>query len=154
MSNRTKVLWGHRMMDSEIDTLLTEQGVGTLSMAGEERAYSIPMSFGYDAPEKLYFLFAGHSEEGNKVAYAEQTDTASFVVFDVESPSTWRSVVVEGSLSRITPPEWDTAREAMADNAYQGELIAGVDRQEDPRVWVLDVAQRTGRALEHDGSTQ
>jgi len=136
------------MPESEIDQLLTERGIGVLSMASGGTPYGIPLSFGYDGEDRLYFLLVGHSETGRKVRYAEAADEASFLVFDVESDSRWRSAIVRGPLSRITPSAWDAARESMADNAYRPDLLTDVDVRSDPRVWVLEAEQRSGRAME------
>ena len=111
--------------------------------------YGIPLSFGYDG-DRLYFLFVGHSEAWKKVTYAEQSETASFLVFEVEADGQWRSVIVEGPLERVTPDEWDAAREAMADNAYRPDLLTDADPTENPRVWVLDAREKSGRAVGAD----
>ncbi|WP_318567554.1 pyridoxamine 5'-phosphate oxidase family protein [Salinigranum marinum] len=148
MSPDASVLQGHMMPESEIDQLLTERGIGVLSMANGGVPYGIPLSFGYDGEDRLYFLLVGHSETGRKVRYAEEADEASFLVFDVESDSRWRSAIVRGPLSRITPSAWDAARESMADNAYRPDLLTDVDVRSDPRVWVLEAEQRSGRAME------
>jgi hypothetical protein len=135
------------MDGAEIDSLLTERGVGVLSLANDGVPYGIPLSFGYDGGDRLYFLFAGHSEEGRKVRYAEGSATASFLVLDIPSDHEWRSVIVRGPVHRIDPGEWERAREAMAENAYRPDLLTDVDVQDDPRVWVLEAADRSGRAM-------
>jgi nitroimidazol reductase NimA-like FMN-containing flavoprotein (pyridoxamine 5'-phosphate oxidase superfamily) len=137
------------MDEQKIESYLADQGVGVLSMAAGDAAYGIPLSFGYDGG-RLYFVFAGHSEEWRKVSYAERTETATFLAFDVEPDGAWHSVVVEGRLGRITPDEWDRAREAMADNAYRPDLLTDVNVQENPRVWALEAAEMTGRTVEAD----
>jgi nitroimidazol reductase NimA-like FMN-containing flavoprotein (pyridoxamine 5'-phosphate oxidase superfamily) len=149
MSPGANALQGHAMPEPAVDQLLRERGIGVLSLANGGVPYGIPLSFGYDGDrDRVYFLFAGHSEEGRKVRYAEASDEASLLVFEVESDGGWRSVVVRGSLTRITPTEWDAAREAMADNAYRPDLLTDVDVQSDPRVWVLEVAEKSGRAMD------
>lgn len=134
------------MPESAIDQLLRERGIGVLSLANDGVPYGLPLSFGYDG-NRAYFLFAGHSEEGRKVRYAEASEEASLLVFEVESDGVWRSVVVRGSLTRITPTEWDAAREAMADNAYRPDLLTDVDIRSDPRVWALEAAEKSGREM-------
>ncbi|MFB6173599.1 MAG: pyridoxamine 5'-phosphate oxidase family protein [Halobacteriales archaeon] len=146
MSESPEALQGHMMPEEEIESLLTERGIGVLSMASDGTPYGIPLSFGYDG-DRLYFLLAGHSEQGRKVRYAEQTAEASFLVFEVTSESEWRSAIVTGPLARITPERWEDAREAMADNAYRPDLLTDVDVREDPRVWALDVETASGRAM-------
>lgn len=147
MTDDLSALQGRAMNDDGIDELLTEKGIGVLSMAADGVPYGLPMSFGYDGTEKLYILFAGHSEEGRKVAYAEQSERASFLVFDVEADGAWRSAIVAGELKRITPDAWETAREAMGDNAYRPQLLTNTNVQEDPRVWVLEAEEKSGREI-------
>jgi nitroimidazol reductase NimA-like FMN-containing flavoprotein (pyridoxamine 5'-phosphate oxidase superfamily) len=150
MSSRPGILQGHEMDDEEISAFLTGQGVGVLSMSNEGTPYGIPLSFGYDGGDRLYFLFAGHSEAGKTVTDAERSEEASFAVYDTFPENAWRSVVVEGAIDRITIDDWETAREAMGDNAYRPDLLTNVDLQEDPRVWALGVAEWSGRKSESE----
>ncbi len=138
------------MDESGIDEALTEIGVGVLSMAADGVPYGVPLSFGYDGEDHLYFLFLGPSTELRKVAYAEQSDRVSFTAFDVEPDGSWRSVIVEGPLERITPKRWDAAREALADNAYESDLFEAYEIQENPNVWALEIEDRSGRAVGQD----
>jgi len=149
MSSPIDALQGEQMDEQAVDALLADSGVGVLSMAAGNAGYGIPLSFGYDG-DRLYFLFVGHSEAWKKVTYAEQSETASFLVFEVEADGQWRSVIVEGPLERVTPDEWDAAREAMADNAYRPDLLTDADPTENPRVWVLDAREKSGRAVGAD----
>jgi nitroimidazol reductase NimA-like FMN-containing flavoprotein (pyridoxamine 5'-phosphate oxidase superfamily) len=135
------------MDDAEIDALLTEGGMGVLSMSAEGVPYGVPLSFGYDGHDRLYFVFLDASTELRKESYAEQTTSASFTTFDIGPDGSWRSVIVAGPLDRITIDEWDTAREAMADNAYQSNLLGEYELQENPNVWRLEIQQRSGRAI-------
>jgi nitroimidazol reductase NimA-like FMN-containing flavoprotein (pyridoxamine 5'-phosphate oxidase superfamily) len=145
MTPTSGILQGHEMTDDEIDALLRSSGVGVLSMVDEGTPYGVPLSFGYGSEDRLYFLFAGHSEEGRKVTAAERTETASFVAYDVSPDGAWQSVIVEGPIDRITADDWETAREAMGDNAYRATLLSNVDRADDPRVWALEIEHRSGR---------
>jgi len=148
VSPSTGILQGHEMDDGEISAFLTEQGVGVLSMSNGGTPYGIPLSFGHGGGDRLYFLFAGHSEAGKKVTYAERSEVASFVVYDTFPENAWRSVVFEGTIDRITINDWETAREAMGDNAYGLDLLTNVDLQEDPRVWALEITGWSGRKSE------
>jgi nitroimidazol reductase NimA-like FMN-containing flavoprotein (pyridoxamine 5'-phosphate oxidase superfamily) len=145
MTPNAGILQGHEMSDDEISELLTDQGVGVLSMTKDGVPYGIPLSFGYGGGDRLYFLFAGHSEEGRKTIYAERSSRASFLVYETYPDDEWKSVVVEGTLARITIDDWETAREAMADNAYRPDLLTNVEPREDPRVWAVDIAEWSGR---------
>ncbi len=140
-------LLGLEMDDVEIDDVLTGMGIGVLSMSVEGVPYGVPLSFGYDGEDTLYFLFLEASSNLRKETYAEQAAVASFTTFDVTPDGSWRSVIVSGSLDRISVDEWDGAREAMAANAYQSNLLSKYEIQENPNVWGLRIQQRSGRAV-------
>lgn len=140
-------LLGSEVDDTEVDDVLTEMGVGVLSMSAEGVPYGVPLSFGYDGEERLYFVFIDASTELRKERYAEQATVASFTTFDIDPDGSWRSVIVAGSLDRISIDEWDVAREAMADNAYQSNLFSEYELQENTNVWALTVEKRSGRAV-------
>ena len=140
-------LLGIEMDAAEIDDVLTERGIGVLSMSAEGVPYGVPLSFGYDGDDRLYFVFLDASAELRKELYAEQTEVASFTTFDVDPDGSWRSVIVAGSLERITIDAWDDARQAMADNAYQSNLLSEYELQENPNVWALSIDERSGRAV-------
>ena len=140
-------LLGFEMDDAEIDEVLTEQGIGVLSMSADGVPYGVPLSFGYGGDDRLYFVFLDASAELRKEAFAEQASVASFTTFDVGPDGAWRSVIVAGPLERITIDEWDTAREAMVDNAYQSNLFSEYELQENPNVWALDIRERSGRGV-------
>ena len=147
MSSGPRSLLGMSMDDSEIDDALTEIGTGVLSMSADGVPYGVPLSFGYDGDDGLYFVFLGATAELRKETYAAAADVASFTAFDVGPDGSWRSVIVSGPLDRITTEEWDHAREAMLDNAYQSNLLAEHELQENPNVWTLDVQERSGRVV-------
>ncbi|WP_253736863.1 pyridoxamine 5'-phosphate oxidase family protein [Halohasta salina] len=139
-------LLGSEMDDAEIDDVLIDNGMGVLSMSAEGVPYGVPLSFGYDG-DRLYFLFLDASTELRKETYAEAATEASFTTFDVDPDGSWRSVIVAGPLDRIVVDEWDDAREAMADNAYQSDLLGEYELQENPNVWALKIEERSGRAV-------
>jgi hypothetical protein len=140
-------LLGSEMTDDEIDGVLTEMGVGTLSMSADGVPYGVPLSFGYDGTDTLYFLFLDASTELRKETYAEESAVASFTTYHVDPDGSWRSVIVSGRLDRVTIDEWDAAREAMADNAYQSDLLAEGELQDNANVWALDIEERGGRIV-------
>lgn len=146
MDSDLRPLLGIELDGPEIDDLLREVGAGVLSMSADGVPYGVPLSFGYDGGS-LYFVFLGATADLRKETYAEQSDVASFTAVDVGPDGAWRSVIVSGPFDRIDPSEWDAAREAMLDNAYQSDLLAEHELQENPNVWALDVEERSGRAV-------
>ncbi|ADD07323.1 FMN-binding domain protein (plasmid) [Natrialba magadii ATCC 43099] len=100
------------LTDEEIDAFLREHGTGVLSVADGSDAYAIPQSFGYDG-EDLYFQFvsAAHS---SKQSFAEQTETATFTVYDDEPA---QSVIARGALAPVSADESTHAMSVIAENA-------------------------------------
>jgi nitroimidazol reductase NimA-like FMN-containing flavoprotein (pyridoxamine 5'-phosphate oxidase superfamily) len=147
MDPNDDVLSGRHMQSAEIDRLFESVGFGVLSLTRAGRPYGLPMSFGFDGEDRLYFGFVGHSDQGRKISYAEDSDWASFLAYDITSPADWRSAIAEGTIDRVRQHGWDAAREAMADNAFKPDLLSSVDRQRDPRVWVLEIEERAGRQV-------
>lgn len=150
MGSDFRSLLGRELDESGIDDVLTEVGVGVLSMSSDGMPYGVPLSFGYDGTDKLYFLFLGATTDFRKETYAEESDIVNFTVFDIDPDGSWRSVISSGPIDRITLDEWDAAREAMADNAYQSNLLAEYELQENPNVWALEIRERSGRAVGSD----
>ena len=140
-------LVGAEMDASAIDDVLIEVGTGVLSMSADGVPYGVPMSFGYDGDDRLYFVFLAQSVELRKESYAERSELASFTAYDVDADGSWRSVIVSGSLDRITIDEWDAAREALAGNAYRSNQFEKYEIDENPNVWALDIDDRSGRAV-------
>lgn len=148
MVSEADLLSGVEMDEPEIDDVLKEVGVGTLSMTSDGVPYGIPLSFGYNGEDSLYFLFVGPSGDLRKETYAEQAERVCFSAYEVEEEGNWQSAIVEGELRRVTQSEWDDAREALADNAYHPNLVADFDIWESPNVWVLEIDEKSGRAAE------
>jgi hypothetical protein len=147
MARNGDPLAGNRLSDAAVDSLLEDVGYGVLATARGGTPYPVPLSFGFDGTDRLYFLFAGDADEGRKLTYAEEADRAALLAYEVTDGG-WRSALVEGPLRRArAKEEWDRARSAFADNAWRPELFTEVDEAADPRVWVLTAEERGGRAV-------
>jgi nitroimidazol reductase NimA-like FMN-containing flavoprotein (pyridoxamine 5'-phosphate oxidase superfamily) len=106
----------------EIDSILREATVGTLSMADGGDTYAVPQSFGYDG-EDLYFQLVSH-KESRKIAYLETTDRITLTVI-VEDP--WRSVIVQGPLRKVPDEDQQIAANAIAENATIPTLNVSIE---------------------------
>jgi hypothetical protein len=144
-------LAGNRLSDAAVDELLADVGWGVLALPGGDVPYPVPLSFGFDGGDRLFFLFAAHAEEGRKLTRASAADRAAFLATEVTDDG-WRSALVEGAVRRAQgKDEWDAARAAFADNAWRPDLFGDVDERGDPRVWTLVVEERGGRVVGGDG---
>ena len=137
-------LVGNRMDEAAADDLLRSTGVGVLSLARDGEAYGVPVSFGYDGGDRLYFVFVGFGEESRKTAFAADTERASFATYDVVGRDDWRSVVVAGPLERVAAADRERARDALGDNAWYPSLFSTADPMRDVALWSLRVEEKTG----------
>lgn len=93
------------MDNDEIDIFLEEKQLGVLSLSKENEPYGIPVCYVHDDDTgTIYFNFGAH-EDSKKLEFIEANPQASFTVFDRSPGAHLRSVVVKGTLSRVTGEE-------------------------------------------------
>ncbi len=100
------------MTENEIGEFLKEHGTGILSLTDSEETYAVPESFGYDG-DRLYFQLV-YDEGSQKMAFIETTEIATFTV-STENPT--RSVIVRGTLEKVSEDEEIVATNAIAENS-------------------------------------
>jgi len=98
----TSHIHGVEMTDGELSEFLHEQGTGVLALAGNGVAYAVPVSIGYDGEGERCLLDLGFGPQSKKREFIEATDTACLTVYDRRSVTDWRSVVLTGTLRRLT----------------------------------------------------
>lgn len=131
-----------------VDAFLREQGTGTLSLTNGSDAYGVPISFGFDGADSIYFVFLRIGERSRKEAFAESTERACLTVYDVTSKHAWTSVVVSGPIRRIEDDEWPTLEAAIGDNAWYPSLFSEAEPMQDIQGWELQIEERTGQHSE------
>lgn len=142
---------GVHMDREEIDAVLEEQGFGVLALADRGDAYGVPVSFGYGGDSRLFLYLIRFGDSSKKLDFAEQTETACLVTYDVETRFRWRSVIVTGTLHPLAEDEIDHMEEVMDANAWfpslfpPEEAMTGVRRME---LRIDDVSGRKGEELQ------
>jgi hypothetical protein len=142
---------GYHMDRESASDLLASTGVGVLSLSAEGESYALPMSFGYDGGERLYFVFLEAGERSLKTEFADETTRACVTAFETgdEESATgtdeWASVVAKGPVRRVETDEWDDLRSALADNAWHPSLFTGASPTGGVTGYVLRVDELTGR---------
>jgi len=111
------------MSDDEIDTFLGSEGYGVLAFDGES-PYAIPMSYGYDADERVLYIHLAAFDGSEKQARLERSPTVSFVVSRYARPDQWRSVVIDGTLS---PLSYADVRKRDVLEVFASSKLASVD---------------------------
>ena len=97
------------MDDDDLDALLEIGGTGVISMpAGEdEPPYTIPVSYGYDAVDRVFFFRLSFPPDSDKAGIVDGQIPVSFVTYD-ETDDGWQSVVATGRLEEIEESETPT----------------------------------------------
>ncbi|WP_440988904.1 pyridoxamine 5'-phosphate oxidase family protein [Haloarchaeobius baliensis] len=109
------------MDDDAISAFLTTQGTGVLGLPSDGAPALLPLSFGYDGDDTLYFTFVvGSGSE--KAELSERAETASFLVYRADTPFTWQSVRLTGRIEPVPEAELDTASDAL-ENAWRPDLF-------------------------------
>ena len=86
-----------------VDELLGDRGHGTLALADGDDAYAVPLNYAYDGER---FLLRVSDEPGSeKVAYAESTATATFIVYETVGETHSWSVMIRGRIERLPEDE-------------------------------------------------
>lgn len=134
---------GDPMSDAEIDAFLTEQGTGILSLADDNRAYAVPISFGYERGRAV-FAYWQFGTDSQKLAYSEATERACLAVYDVASEFDWQSVLAFGPLREMSHEEWTEVGELMDENAWSPDLSTLGQRRISVVGYELHIEEVTG----------
>jgi hypothetical protein len=127
------------MTDEELDDHLRDGEVGVLALADGGDAYAVPVGYHYDGERLVVRL--GDDEDSTKMDYLETTETATLVVYEVESERSSWSVLVRGSLRRL-PAETDREiNEQFEPFRLFDEAVDDVDAA----VYELEMEAVTGR---------
>ncbi len=90
------------MTDEEMTDALEGGTTGVLSLAAGDDAYAIPISYHY-ADRSVYFRFGNDHAGARKIAAAETTGDACFVLYEADGAESW-SVILTGPLRRVADP--------------------------------------------------
>lgn len=136
-----------RMDEEKIRSFLSNQGVGVLGLPTQQLPYMIPISYGFDGQEDLYFTYVV-GEESQKALVSEETKQAGFLVFDAPSETLWTSVAMEGTLTRVPDHEIDSIESSLESN-WRPEALERASESEETQVYRFRIENKTG--IRHSG---
>ncbi|ELY58945.1 pyridoxamine 5'-phosphate oxidase-related FMN- binding protein [Natronolimnohabitans innermongolicus JCM 12255] len=139
------------MTDAEIDEFLRQRETGVLSLARTDDPYAIPISYGYDDAEQVFYMRLVSTPESEKREFLESSPAARLVIYD-EADSTYRSVIASGTLEDIPPAELTPDQIAQYGEAKRPlfEIWAQGKQDLDIELYQLDPESLSGRRTEVD----
>ena len=135
------------MTDDEIRRFLSTQKVGVLGLPGQDTPYLIPLSYGYDGEQRLYFTYLRGSSS-RKARLSDTADAASFLVYTIDTMYSWESVLLTGTLSTVPESRWDEIEDTLAD-AWRPDLFRRASLEATVTVYAYHIDERTG--IKHQG---
>ena len=118
--------FGMRQMDGDdIERTLSKESVGVLGVPTGGAPMLRPLSYWYDGEDALYFVYVlgGDSE---KKTLSDRAEAAQFLVYHVDAPFNWRSVLVTGRLKEVPEAERDALEERL-DISWRPDLFERED---------------------------
>jgi len=96
------------MDEEELDALLGDGGTGVLSFSTGDGVppYSLPVSYGYDAPGRAFYFRLAFPTDAGKAEVIEEP--VSFVTYE-RTDEGWRSAVATGHLAEVTEADYDSS---------------------------------------------
>jgi len=143
-----------RLSPGETDALLARHETGVLALARGDEPYAVPISYGYDAERRRFYLRLVSTPESEKRAFLTSSPQTRLVVYE-EDGDTYRSVVASGQLEAVEPEELTVERiEQYGETKRPLFEIWGQAKPDlDIQLYELDPEELSGRKvqIERDG---
>jgi nitroimidazol reductase NimA-like FMN-containing flavoprotein (pyridoxamine 5'-phosphate oxidase superfamily) len=131
-----------RMNADEIAQFLATQRTGVLGLPSEDGPYLLPLTYGYDGESRLFFTFV-LGASSRKEMLSERADSATFLVFQVDSMFVWESVLLSGRIEPLPESEWDEALAELTD-AWRLAVFEQADLSGGIRIYAFEIEERSG----------
>jgi nitroimidazol reductase NimA-like FMN-containing flavoprotein (pyridoxamine 5'-phosphate oxidase superfamily) len=106
----------HRSVElrpADVDDFLGTGGAGVLALARDDESYAVPVSYGYDAESRAFYVRLAFTPESEKQRFVARGGPASLVVHG-DTDDGWHSVVARGPIEEVTETALDsTVAEAI-----------------------------------------
>lgn len=145
------------MTPSEIDEFLGDRETGVLSLARAGSPYSIPISYGYDADTRTFYLRLVSAPGSEKREFLGSAPETRLVVYDSNDEGTaYRSVVASGEIEAIDPGNLSVEQIEQYGSARRPLFeIWGKDTDDlDIKLYEFEPAELSGRrtVVDRDGA--
>lgn len=142
------------MTAEETAAFLGRQETGVLALARTDEPYAIPISYGFDADAREFYMRLVSTPDSEKRRFLGSEPQARLVVYE-EDDDVYRSVVAIGALARIDPSEL-TTEDIQQYGAARRPLFEIWPQQKgelDIDLYRLDPDTLSGRLIEVDRDT-
>jgi nitroimidazol reductase NimA-like FMN-containing flavoprotein (pyridoxamine 5'-phosphate oxidase superfamily) len=141
------------MSRAETDALLARHETGVLSLARGDEPYAIPISYGYDAETRTFFLRLVSTPDSEKREFLSSSPAVRLVVSEEAEPE-YRSVVAQGTLKEVSTDEMTVERIERFGAAKRPLFEIWGESKTDLRIqlYELDADDVSGRFIELDPS--
>lgn len=131
------------------DSILGRHETGVLSLAREDEPYAIPISYGYDAEARRFYLRLVSTPESEKRRFLASSPHARLVVYEEDDPI-YRSVVTIGTLNEVSRDKLTVEHIEQYGEAKRPLFeIWGESRQDlDIQLYQLEPDELSGRRIE------
>lgn len=139
------------LTSAETDAFLGRHETGVLSMAQADDPYSIPISYGYDATNRRFFVRLVSTPESEKRRFLSSSPKVRLVVYEEAEP-VYRSVVAAGRLEEVPRDELTVDHiEQYGDSRRPLFEIWGQSKRDlDIKLYLFDPDELSGRRVEID----
>lgn len=139
------------MTAEETASFLGRQETGVLALARTDEPYAIPISYGFDADAREFYMRLVSTPDSEKRRFLGSEPQARLVVYE-EDDDVYHSVVAIGTLERIDPSEL-TTEDIQQYGAARRPLFEIWPQQKgelDIDLYRLDPETLSGRLIEVD----
>ena len=135
----------------ELDSVLARHETGVLALARGDEPYAVPVSYGYDADERRFYVRLVSTPHGEKRQFLPAARLARLVVYEEDDP-VYRSVVTVGTLEEVPRDELTVDHVEQYGEARRPLFeIWGESRADlDVGLYRLDPDELSGRRIEVD----
>lgn len=92
------------MTATEIDDFLSRHETGVLALASDNTPYAVPISYGYDADSRSFYMRLVSTPESEKREFLDSSPQVRLVVYNErDGGETYHSIVAVGTLETIDP---------------------------------------------------
>ena len=139
------------MTPSETDAFLGRHETGVLALARADDPYAVPISYGYDATARRFYLRLVSTPESEKREFLASSPGVRLVVYE-EDDDTYRSVVAAGRLAEIDPGDLTVEHVEQYGEAKRPlfEIWGEAKPELDIQLYELDPEELSGRRIEID----